>query len=183
MRSPMRPCRKRSRRRACCRHRGPPRSSPRCSNPSRPASAQWRKRRSCRWTDTVCSHNDGLTSNRAAVRVWRTVSKFVFAAASLVWSAAHAALPAGLDDASIRAAAADSFPAFFELLALPNDAVNASDIQKNAAWLQRAFEQRGFRVRQLENKGRPLVFAEYRQEDADARTASADPPRGTVLFY
>lgn len=87
---------------------------------------------------------------------------------------AHAAMPAGVDEAALRAAAAASFPEFLELLSLPNDSINPADIQKNAKWLEAAFQKRGFQTRTLENKGRPLVFA----ESSDNR-----PGRKTVLFY
>jgi acetylornithine deacetylase/succinyl-diaminopimelate desuccinylase-like protein len=85
-----------------------------------------------------------------------------------------AALPPGLDEEAIRAAAVASFPEFLELLSLPNDSINALDIQKNAAWLEAAFGRRGFRTQTLENKGKPLVFAESSGNRAGKRT---------VLFY
>ncbi|MDL2717052.1 MAG: M20/M25/M40 family metallo-hydrolase [Acidobacteriota bacterium] len=86
----------------------------------------------------------------------------------------RAALPPGVDDAAIEAAALASFPEYLELLALPNDSIRPADVQKNAAWLEAAFSRRGFTTRLLENKGRPLVFAEY---------GKARPPEKTVLFY
>jgi acetylornithine deacetylase/succinyl-diaminopimelate desuccinylase-like protein len=89
-------------------------------------------------------------------------------------SPAFAELPGAIDDAGIRAAAAASFPEYFELLSLPNDSRVAADIQVNAAWLERAFQRRGFLTRQFDNHGRPLVFAEY---------GTPDPARKTVLFY
>jgi acetylornithine deacetylase/succinyl-diaminopimelate desuccinylase-like protein len=63
---------------------------------------------------------------------------------------------------------------FFDMLALPNDASNAEDIRKNADWLEAAFRKRGFATKQLENNGKPLVFAEYGRQAQTART---------VLFY
>jgi len=85
-----------------------------------------------------------------------------------------AALPQGVDDAALRAAAVASFPELFELLALPNDSISPADVVKNAAWLEAAFRRRGFRTEAFENKGRPLVFAEY---------GGNRPGRKTVLFY
>lgn len=87
---------------------------------------------------------------------------------------AHAVLPPGVDDASIAAAAAATFPEFLDLLALPNDSAKPADIQKNAARLEAAFARRGFATRQIENNGRPLVFNEY---------GKARPAQKTVLFY
>jgi acetylornithine deacetylase/succinyl-diaminopimelate desuccinylase-like protein len=90
-------------------------------------------------------------------------------------SASHAqAAPDAIGETTIALAAQRSFPEFFELLALPNDAINAADIVKNADWLEAAFRKRGFITRQLANKGKPLVFAEYPRTDANAKT---------ILFY
>jgi acetylornithine deacetylase/succinyl-diaminopimelate desuccinylase-like protein len=71
---------------------------------------------------------------------------------------------------SIRA----SFPEYLESLTLPNDAVNAADIQKNAEWFAKAFQKRGFSTQLLPNNGKPLVFAEYPKKVAGAKT---------ILFY
>jgi acetylornithine deacetylase/succinyl-diaminopimelate desuccinylase-like protein len=63
---------------------------------------------------------------------------------------------------------------FFDLLALPNDAVNAEDIRKNAAYLEAAFRKRAFATAQLANNGKPLVFAEF---------GGKAPGAKTILFY
>jgi acetylornithine deacetylase/succinyl-diaminopimelate desuccinylase-like protein len=63
---------------------------------------------------------------------------------------------------------------FFDMLALPNDSSNAADIRRNADWLEAAFQKRGFATRQLDNNGKPLVFAQYMRQTQGART---------VLFY
>jgi acetylornithine deacetylase/succinyl-diaminopimelate desuccinylase-like protein len=76
--------------------------------------------------------------------------------------------------AAIQKAAQASFPEFLEFLSLPNDAVSGADIQKNADWLEAAFRKRGFKTRQLANKDKPLVFAEYSRKLENART---------ILFY
>src|SRR3954449_5424842 len=67
-----------------------------------------------------------------------------------------------------------SYREFVELLALPNDATVPADIQKNAAWLEQAFQKRGFQTRQLPNAGKTMVYAEL---------PGAEPGRKTVLFY
>jgi acetylornithine deacetylase/succinyl-diaminopimelate desuccinylase-like protein len=67
-----------------------------------------------------------------------------------------------------------NFPEYFEMLAMPNDAVNAADIQKNAAWLEQAFRKRGFATRLLPSNGKPLVYAALERTVPDAKT---------VLFY
>jgi acetylornithine deacetylase/succinyl-diaminopimelate desuccinylase-like protein len=63
---------------------------------------------------------------------------------------------------------------YLELLAIPNDAIAPSDIQKNTDWLEHAFQKRGFSTRQLANKGKPMLFAEWPKKSAGAKT---------VLFY
>ena len=100
------------------------------------------------------------------------VALFVTFAASA--PPARAALPPGVDDAAIAAAAVASFPEYLELLSLPNVSIVAANAQRNAEWLSAAFSKRGFTTRLLENKGRPLVFAAYGESRA---------PRKTVLFY
>lgn len=92
----------------------------------------------------------------------------------LAGTATHAALPGGIDDQAIRAAAAASFPDYFELLSLPSVSQVPEDIRKNADWLVKAFEKRGFKARELDNKGKPLVFASY---------GGNTEKRPTILFY
>jgi acetylornithine deacetylase/succinyl-diaminopimelate desuccinylase-like protein len=87
---------------------------------------------------------------------------------------ARAALPPGVDDDAIAAAAVATFPEYLAFLALPNDSIRPEDVRRNAAWLGAAFARRGFVTKELENKGRPLVFAEY---------GAARPGQKTVLFY
>jgi acetylornithine deacetylase/succinyl-diaminopimelate desuccinylase-like protein len=88
--------------------------------------------------------------------------------------AAHAALPDGIDEQAIRRSAVTIFPDYFELLSMPSDSIRPEDIQKNAAWLVKAFEKRGFKAKELDNNGKPLVFASY-----DSNTGK----RPTILFY
>ncbi len=52
-------------------------------------------------------------------------------------------------DTLVLKAAQASFAEYFELLALPNDAVIPADIQKNTDWLAQAFARRGFKTQQL----------------------------------
>jgi len=81
---------------------------------------------------------------------------------------------ASATDTLILKAAQVSFAEYFELLALPNDAVVPADIQKNTDWLAQAFARRGFKTQQLPNNGKPLLFAEYKSPKPDAKT---------ILFY
>ncbi|HEY1230088.1 MAG TPA: M20/M25/M40 family metallo-hydrolase, partial [Ramlibacter sp.] len=73
----------------------------------------------------------------------------------------------------MRAAQA-SFPEYFEMLSMPNDAVVPADVQKNAQWLEAAFRKRGFTTKQLANGDKPLVYAEFGNQPAQGKT---------VLFY
>ena len=67
-----------------------------------------------------------------------------------------------------------TFGEYLELLALPNDAINPPDIQKNVDFLERGFKKRGFVTKQLENKGKPMLFAEWPKKIPGAKT---------VLYY
>ena len=87
---------------------------------------------------------------------------------------AQAALPDGLDENAIRHAAVGIFPDYFQLLSLPSVSAEPADIQKNADWLVKAFEKRGFKAKELANKGKPLVFASYEGNKEK---------RPTILFY
>src|ERR1700752_3283726 len=67
-----------------------------------------------------------------------------------------------------------NFAEYPNLLTIPEVAGNPADIQRNPAFLQRAFDKRGFSTKLLSNPAnRPLVFAKL-----------AGPPGAkTVLFY
>jgi acetylornithine deacetylase/succinyl-diaminopimelate desuccinylase-like protein len=84
---------------------------------------------------------------------------------------AEATIPS---DAVLLKSVRGSFPEYLESLSLPNDAVNAADIQKNADWFSAAFAKRGFATQLLPNNGKPLVFAEYKKKVPGAKT---------ILFY
>ena len=58
-------------------------------------------------------------------------------------------------------------------LAIPNDAVNAEDIDNNILWLTGAFQKRKFITEVLQTAGTPLFYAERRFKNADR----------TILFY
>jgi acetylornithine deacetylase/succinyl-diaminopimelate desuccinylase-like protein len=129
----------------------------------------------------ACSAMAVACRHRGLIKgLWMAVSnRFVASLCGLIFVGLAGTPPVraaddAIADATILAAAQKSFPEFFELLALPNDAVNAADIVKNADWLVDAFRKRGFAARQLANKGKPLVFAEFSAKRPDAKT---------ILFY
>lgn len=60
-----------------------------------------------------------------------------------------------------------------DFVAIPNDALDEADINRNISWLTKKFSDRGFNTSSLPTAGRPLFFAALPMED--------DKP--TVLFY
>lgn len=68
-----------------------------------------------------------------------------------------------------------SIPKFRELLAIPNDANNLEDIQKNVKWCQTELSKLGFSSKILPTPTRPLLYA------SSASGQKADLK--TVLFY
>src|SRR5262245_47926759 len=96
---------------------------------------------------------------------------------ALVTALAAPAPASGQEPMSQQAAqklAQGTFREFLELLALPNDAINPPDIQKNVEFLERIFQKRGFTTRRIENGGKPMLYAEWPKKAPGART---------VLFY
>src|SRR5215475_7830488 len=65
-------------------------------------------------------------------------------AASTASAQSHAVTPR-----LIEKTAQANFREFFDLLSMPNDAINAENIRKNAEWLEAAFRKRGFATKQL----------------------------------
>ena len=71
-------------------------------------------------------------------------------------------------------AAQRNFAEYLDALRIPNVADQPSDVRRNADFLSRAFERRGFRVRLISNPAnRPVVLAEL----------PARPGLPTLLFY
>jgi acetylornithine deacetylase/succinyl-diaminopimelate desuccinylase-like protein len=69
--------------------------------------------------------------------------------------------------------ARSSFPLFFELLSIPNDAHYPQDIEKNIKWCERAFNERKFRTVRLQTQTAPLLLA----------TRITAKAKKTVLIY
>ena len=101
----------------------------------------------------------------------RLLSLIATLIASLGATSPHAA---ELSPATATQFAQATFRDYFELLALPNDAIAPADIRKNVDWLEAAFRKRGFTTQQLPNEGKPMLFAEL---------PGADAKHKTVLFY
>ena len=60
-----------------------------------------------------------------------------------------------------------------EFIAIPNDALEAADINRNLSWLTQKFNARGFNSSVLPTEGLPLFFAALPMEDE----------KPTILFY
>jgi acetylornithine deacetylase/succinyl-diaminopimelate desuccinylase-like protein len=85
------------------------------------------------------------------------------------------ARPAGAAEEAVGAAARGNFGEFLELLEIPNIPDKPEDMRRNASFLEKAFQKRGFSTRLLDNPaGRPLVLA---------RSDAAAPGARTILFY
>lgn len=85
--------------------------------------------------------------------------------------------PIMLDSASLDRLAADharsSFPMLRDILSIPNDANEPGDVEKNVAWSEAAFAQRGFTTQRIATEAAPLLLAELAQDGAEK----------TVLIY
>ncbi len=93
---------------------------------------------------------------------------FLLAVPAVAWAEAP------ISPEAAQKLAQGSLREYLELLALPNDAINPPDIQRNADFLERAFKNRGFTTRQLENQGKPMLYAEWPRKLPGAKT---------VLYY
>jgi len=60
-----------------------------------------------------------------------------------------------------------------DFVSIPNDALNADDIDSNLIWLRNKFTQRGFNTSILETDNLPLFFAAFPMDDT----------KPTILFY
>jgi len=76
-------------------------------------------------------------------------------AALMIGSSANAAK---LSNDSAAKYAQSTYPEYFDLLKLPNDAIVPLDIRKNVDFLDAAFRKRGFITKQLENDGKPMLL-------------------------
>ena len=77
------------------------------------------------------------------------------------------------DEAQIKAQVRNSIDDLREFIAIPNDALDEADINRNITWLTREFNERGFNSSVLPTEGLPLFFAALPMEDE----------KPTVLLY
>src|SRR5476651_528318 len=62
-----------------------------------------------------------------------------------------------------------SFKEYLEFLSMPSDSIVPADIQKNADFIERAFQKRGFTTKQLANNGKPMLYAEFARKIPGAK--------------
>ncbi|WP_321828064.1 M20/M25/M40 family metallo-hydrolase [Maribacter dokdonensis] len=77
------------------------------------------------------------------------------------------------DSILIKSKVASAIGELREFVAIPNDALNADDIDSNLFWLRKKFTERGFNSTILETEGLPLFFAALPMDDN----------KPTILFY
>nr|WP_299000828.1 M20/M25/M40 family metallo-hydrolase [uncultured Allomuricauda sp.] len=78
-----------------------------------------------------------------------------------------------LDSITIKSSVASAIKDLRDFVAIPSDALNASDIQDNLFWLKKQFGERGFNTTELDTDNHPLFFASLPLDDA----------KPTVLVY
>ena len=77
------------------------------------------------------------------------------------------------DSIVIKSKVANAISELREFVSIPNDALNADDIDTNLYWLRKKFTERGFNSSILETEGLPLFFAALPMDDN----------KPTILFY
>lgn len=77
------------------------------------------------------------------------------------------------DSTGIKSAVRHSIDELRSFVSIPNDALNADDIDQNLRWLENKFSQRGFNTSILSTENLPLFFAAFPMDDE----------KPTILFY
>ncbi|MDC6366053.1 M20/M25/M40 family metallo-hydrolase [Flagellimonas amphidinii] len=77
------------------------------------------------------------------------------------------------DDMAMKSQVAHAIVELRDFISVPNDALNADDIDDNILWLKRKFGERGFNTAELPTDNMPLFFAALPMEDN----------KPTVLIY
>ena len=70
------------------------------------------------------------------------------------------------DSTTIKSHVAHAINELKDFVAIPNDALNADDIDDNILWLKKKFGERGFNTAELETNNLPLFFAALPMEDS-----------------
>ncbi|WP_136466304.1 M20/M25/M40 family metallo-hydrolase [Flagellimonas onchidii] len=72
----------------------------------------------------------------------------------------------GQDSVAVKSQVAKAIEELRDFISIPNDALNADDIDANILWLKRKFGERGFNTAVLETENLPLFFAALPMEDS-----------------
>ena len=75
-----------------------------------------------------------------------------------------------LQDKDFEKFAKASLPQLKELLAIPNDAHDHADMERNIKWCEQHFKKRGFTTKRLETPAVPLLLGERKSKNANAQT-------------
>lgn len=70
------------------------------------------------------------------------------------------------DTIAVKSQVAKAIDELRDFISIPNDALNADDIDSNILWLKRKFSERGFNTAVLETANLPLFFAALPMEDS-----------------
>ncbi|SNZ01966.1 M20/M25/M40 family metallo-hydrolase [Flagellimonas pacifica] len=73
--------------------------------------------------------------------------------------------PYAQDSTAVKSQVAKAIEELRDFISIPNDALNADDIDDNILWLKRKFGERGFNTAVLETENLPLFFAALPMED------------------
>ena len=93
-------------------------------------------------------------------------SLVLFLALSAIWCQAQ-------DSSLMKSQVRHTIDELVEFVAIPNDALNPADINRNITWLSDKFSERGFNTSVLPTEGLPLFFA----------ALPMDSKKPTLLFY
>ncbi|QBA63530.1 M20/M25/M40 family metallo-hydrolase [Muriicola soli] len=77
------------------------------------------------------------------------------------------------DEVALKSQVRHAIDELVQFVAIPNDALDEADINRNISWLTNRFNERGFNTSVLPTEGRPLFFAALPMEDE----------KPTVLIY
>ncbi|NNJ89787.1 MAG: M20/M25/M40 family metallo-hydrolase [Eudoraea sp.] len=77
------------------------------------------------------------------------------------------------DDIALKSQVRHAIDELVQFVALPNDALETADINRNISWLTQEFNKRGFNTSVLPTEGQSLFFAALPMEDE----------KPTILFY
>ena len=88
------------------------------------------------------------------------MKKYFFLLLSIIGLAGHSQ-----DSTALKSQVAAAIQDMREFIAIPNDALNADDIDDNIFWLRNQFDKRGFNTTILETDNLPLFFAALPMED------------------